>query len=138
MEEAGKEKLVDLIKKECRAFAVMIVASMKERLSADWNYIQTLELIDPLGPSLELRATDDVWEALRDLCDRRNLDYDDVKEQILQIQAEAEDLDRGSRELIKHDLRSYLQDRHAGFVRAQKPSPTKDYDAFCLVVFTPT
>ena len=52
MEELGKHELVALVKTECRSFASVLVASVKERVEATWNHIQALELIDPLGPDL--------------------------------------------------------------------------------------
>ena len=44
MTDAGQSELVKLVKQECRKFV-----SVKKRLEAYWTYIQSLELIDPLG-----------------------------------------------------------------------------------------
>ena len=85
MEEIHKFDLVKLVKRECRAFAGVLVASIKERLAKTWPYIQALELIDPLGPALDRYATTDVWTAFRDLCSRRGIDCDLCQEKILLI-----------------------------------------------------
>ena len=49
MTDAGQSELVKLVKQECRAFASVLIASVKKRLEPYWSYIQSLELIDPLG-----------------------------------------------------------------------------------------
>ena len=108
MEVLGKTDLVDLVKKECRSFSGVILTSIKERLSHTWDSIQALELIDPLGPELGRFATDQVWEALKDLCSRRALDYDLCKEQIVEMRATAADLNPDDRQLIRLDLCGYL------------------------------
>ena len=136
MEVLGKTDLVDLVKKECRSFSGVILASIKERLSHTWDSIQALELIDPLGPELGRFATDQVWEALKDLCSRRALDYDLCKEQIVEMRATAADLNPDDRQLIRLDLCGYLRERHAGFVAANTPSPTEEYDKLCSAVFS--
>ena len=109
MSSAGKDELVDLIKKECRAFAGVLVASIKQRLSADWNYVQALELIDPLGPALDRYATPEVWAALHDLCERRGIDFDKVQEQIVNARADADQLDDVERSAIRADLCGFLR-----------------------------
>ena len=75
MIEDGKEDLVKLVKKECRAFCSVMVSSAKKRLESTWNYIQALELIDPLGPELARFTTPAVWDAAEDLCKRRGIDF---------------------------------------------------------------
>lgn len=52
MTDAGQSDLVKLVKQECRAFASVLIASVKKRLEPYWSYIQSLELIDPLGKLL--------------------------------------------------------------------------------------
>ena len=136
MEALDKEDLVDLVKKECRSFSGVILASIKVRLSHTWASIQALELIDPLGPELGRFATDEVWAALKDLCSRRGLDYDLCKEQIVEMRSAADGLHADDRQLIKLDLCGYMRERHAGFVAANRPSPTEEYDKLCCAVFS--
>ena len=85
MEAIGKNDLIAVVKREARAFSSIFVTSVKERLSSTWNHIQCLELIDPLGPDLITYATPVVWEALRDLCDRRDINFDRCRDQILSM-----------------------------------------------------
>ena len=114
-----------VVKKECRAFASVLVASLKERLKNIWNYIQALELIDPLGPSIDRYATTDVWNALADLCKRRGIDFDKAQEQILQVRSNACNLDDQSVALIRTGaLCDYLRNRHAHYVNTSTPSAT--------------
>ena len=69
MKAVGKRNLVAVVKKEARSFSSIFVASVKARLSSTWDYIQCLELIDPLGPDPLVYATPAVWDDLRDLYD---------------------------------------------------------------------
>ena len=132
----GKTDLVDLVKKECRAFASVFVASVKERLSSTWNYIQSLELVDPMGPDTARYATPPVWDALEDLCDRRSVNFDRCKHQILTMRAEAENLSTSSKVMIRTDLCGYLRDRHSAFVQTHTESTTPDYDLMCKAIFS--
>ena len=121
MKAVGKHNLVAVVKKEARSFSSIFVASVKERLSSTWDYIQCLELIDPLGPDPLVYATPAVWDALRDLYDRRNIedktgkDFDSVREDILRMRAQAQNLDIESKSLIRSDLCAYLRERRQGF-----------------------
>ena len=136
MQYEERRELVKLVKKECRAFCSVFLESVKNRLAATWDHIQALELIDPLGPELEVYATPEVWEALEDLCDRRGLDFAKCQEQILDVRAGAESLDETSSSMIRMDLCSYFRYRHSTFVRTGTASPTPDYDKLCQVVFS--
>ena len=136
MEKLHKNDLVKLVKRECRAFAAVFVASVKERLAATWDYIQALELIDPLGPDLDRYATTDVWDAFHDLCSRRGVDFDDCQENIIGMRAEAVDLNKQAKSLIRTDLCGYLRNRHSTFVQTRTPSPTPAYDRICVAFFS--
>ena len=132
----GKTDLVDLVKKECRAFASVFVASVKERLASTWNHIQSLELVDPMGPDTARYATPPVWDALEDLCNRRSVNFDRCKHQILTMRAEAENLSASSKVMIRTDLCGYLRDRHSVFVQTHTESTTPDYDLMCKAIFS--
>ena len=132
----GKRQLVKLVKQECRAFCSILVAAMRRRLRTIWFHIQSLEIIDPLGPDLATHATAEVWEAMENLCWRRGLNFHDVKEQAIIIRSEAQNLDAQSKATIRMDLCSYLRDRHSTFVMTMTESPTPEYDKFCEVVFS--
>ena len=106
------------------------------RLSSTWQHIQALELIDPLGPDLDTHATPAVWEALKDICRRRGLNFHECQRQIIRLRSEARDLDQDSRAMIRMDLCGYLRDRHMMFAMTVTESPTPDYDALCEVVFS--
>ena len=142
MEGLDKVDLVAAVKKEARSFASIFAASVKSRLSSIWNYLQCLELIDPLGPELTTYATRDVWEALRDLYARRNIeedtgmDFDTCRNDILQMRADAGDLDTASKAMIRSDLCAYLRERRQEFVTTGDESPTPAYDALCVAVFS--
>ena len=41
-------------------------------MAPTWDYVQALELADPKGPDLMRYGTDSVWEAVEDLCSRRD------------------------------------------------------------------
>jgi hypothetical protein len=64
MEAIDKGELVAVVKKEARAFTSIFVTSVKRRLSTTWNYLQCLELIDPLGLCHLTYVTPEVWTAL--------------------------------------------------------------------------
>ena len=136
MDELGKGDLVKLVKRECRAFGGVLVASVKERLEATWDYIQALELIDPLGPEPTRYATTSVWRAFQDLCNRRGVDFDDCREQLMGMRADAQDLNDQAKALIRMDLCGYLRKRHAAFVQTATPSPTGEYDRICVAFFS--
>ena len=142
METLGKQDLVAAVKKEARVFASIFVLSVKRRLSSTWNYIQCLELIDPLGPELATYATPAVWTALRDLYGRRKIEdetgqtFDDCRDQILSMRAEAPGLDPESKSLIRSDLCVYLRERRARFRMMGDESPTPAYDAMCAAIFS--
>ena len=136
METIGKNDLVAVVKREARAFSSIFVTSVKERLSSTWNHIQCLELIDPLGPDLITYATPAVWEALRDLCDRRDINFERCRDQILSMRAQAPDLDVTAKALIRSDLCAYLRDRRQGFVTTSDDSPTAEYDDLCATIFS--
>ena len=135
-DNAGNEDLVNLSKRECRAFASVFVSSVKARFSKIWDYYQALELIDPLGPELAQYATPSVWEAMGDLCRRRGIDLDLFREEVIAIRAEAPSLDVESKALIKTNLCSYLRRRRQIFVRTSTVSPTPVYDKVCQFVFS--
>ena len=142
MKAVGKDNLVAVVKKEARSFSSIFVASVKARLSSTWDYIQCLELIDPLGPDPLVYATPAVWDALRDLYDRRNIedktgkDFDSVREEILRMRAQAQNLDIESKSLIRSDLCAYLRERRQGFLTVGAESPTPAYDALCTAIFS--
>ena len=130
------EDLCGLVKKECRAFASVFVTSVKERLSSIWDHLQALELIDPLGPELAKFATPAVWNAMKDLCRRRRVDFEKVREQIIDIRAQAASLDADSKALIRMDLCGYFRQRHKEYVLTSTPSPTPEFDSVCQFVFS--
>ena len=116
MKVQGKNELITLVKKECRSLSSVLVGSIKERLSSTWNHIQALELIDPLGPEIDRHTTPDVWVALRDLCERRDIDFDSVQSDIIEMRSAAIDFDNNTKTHIRTHLCGYLGDRLSGFV----------------------
>ena len=132
----GKGDLVKLVKRECRAFAGVLLSSVKERLSATWEHIQALELIDPLGPEPERYATPAVWSAFQDLCNRRGVDFDDCREELMGMRAEAVDLNDRAKSHIRVDLCGYLRNRRATFIHTSTPTPTPAYDRICVAFFS--
>ena len=50
MEDKGKDELVTFVSQECRLFTPVLVTSLRSRMQLIWQYLQTMELIDPLGP----------------------------------------------------------------------------------------
>ena len=136
MEAADKGELIKLVKMECRAFSSIIVRVLRSRLRSIWQHIQALELIDPLGPDLDQYATPAVWNALKDLCDRRGIDFHACKEQIIELRAEASALDKDSKAMIRMDLVQYLRDRQQMYSMTKVESPTPAYDELCQVVFS--
>lgn len=136
MLEVGKDDLIKIVKQECRSFSSVLVSSLKERLSSTWDYIYALELVDPMGPELGRYATDGVWEAFKNLCNRRGIDFYKCQEQIIQMRANEPNLGAQDRSMILASLRGYLEQRHHTFVAMSIPSPTPEYDKFCAVVFS--
>ena len=74
-----KEKmrqLVAFVSQECRLFTPVLVTSLRSRMKPIWQYLQTMKLIDPLGP-MDQYVTTAVWDViLKDLCCRHGLDFD--------------------------------------------------------------
>ena len=136
MMETGKDELLRLVEKESRAFASVMVTSLKERLRSTWNHIQSLELVDPLGPDLDLYTTPEVWDALKDLCRRRKINFGKVQEQIIAERAEAVDLDLPTKAQIRHNLIDYCGERHRGFQSVGIASPTQELDLLRAAVFS--
>ena len=135
MKAKGKNRLVALVKKECRSFSAVLVGSMKQRLSSTWNHIQALELIDPLGPDIARHTTPAVWDALRDLCQRRGVDFDLAQSDIINMRAVAPDFDKDTKSHIQTHLCGYFADRLAAFVSTGVETPTPEYDKLCSAVF---
>ena len=136
MEVKGKTGLIAVVKQECRSFSSILVASLRSRLRKTWQHIQALELIDPLGPDLHRHTTPVVWDALKDICRRRGLNFHLCQQQILAIRTAAPDLDIDSKAMIRTDLCGYLKDRLQMFQMTFTPSPTAEYDKLCHVVFS--
>ena len=138
MMETGKDELLRLVEKESHAFASVMVTSLKERLRSTWNHIQSLELVDPLGPDLDLYTTPEVWHALKDLCRRRKINFGKVQEQIIAERAEAVDLDLPTKAQIRHNLIDYCGERHRGFQSVGIASPTQELNLLRAAVFSLT
>jgi len=136
MIDKGKDELVNLLIKECNSFSAVIVQSLKLRLKPYWNHIQSLELIDPAGPALETYTTDDVWEAAEDLCERRGIDYTNLRTEIIQLRSEFPDLDTVTKAQIHADLIQYYRLRKDAQVLTLTGSPTKCLDEFAIAVFS--
>ena len=64
-----------------------------ERLSSTWNYIQAIELIDLVGTDVDRHTMRAVWNTLRDLCQRRVIDFDKAQSDIIDMIVTATDLD---------------------------------------------
>ena len=97
MNDQGKDDLVDLTKRELRSFAGLLLASVRERLAPTWNWIQCLELIDPRGPDISRFGTPEVWEALEDFCSRRDIEFEECRQQIIESRSQASSLDPETR-----------------------------------------
>ena len=136
MEVLEKHDLIRLVKQECRSFASIIVRVLRSRLRSIWQHIQALELIDPLGPELEQHATPAVWDALKDLCRRRDIDFFLCKQQIIRLRPQARALDKESKAMIKTDLAQYLRDRQQILAMTQTETVTAEYDELCQAVFS--
>ena len=136
MHVQGKDDLVNMIKTECRSFASVFHHSAKERLKSTWNYIQCLELIDPMGPDFKTYTSDSVWDALKDLCVRRNLDFDECREDIVHLRSIVPNLDSTSQDLIVTNLCEFCRRRRSTFVNTSTPSPTPEYDKLCAAIFS--
>ena len=136
MEVKNKSDLVRLVKQECRSFSSVLVASLCSRMRPTWQYLQAMELIDPLGPDMDQYVTTAVWDALKDLCRRRGIDFHKCKDDIVTIRAEAPDLDRQSQAMIRMDLCGYMRDRLQMYQMTSTPSPTPEYDRLCRAIFS--
>ena len=136
MKSEGEDELVRLICIECRTFADILVRSVRGRLDSIWNYIQALELIDPLGPDLGQYATREVWDALKDLCSRRDVDFDVVQQQIIRERGRCTQLPEQTKSYIRHDLIGYCRHRHEGFLRQKIKTPTPELDKLRIAVFS--
>lgn len=110
MRKPDQRDLVKLVKQECRAFAAVLLAAAKQRFASIWDYIQSLELIDPLGPALEVYATPQVWDAFKDLCSRRGIDFYQCQREIVSSREAAQQLHESDKSRIRADLLSYLQE----------------------------
>ena len=104
-------------------------------MSTTWNQTQALELIDPLGPGIERHTTAAVWDALRDLCRRREVDFDVVQSDIIDMRAAAPDFDKATKTHIQRHLCGYLRERLASFASGGIETPTPEYDKLCIAVF---
>ena len=77
-----------------------------------------------------------VWSAFQDLCNRRGVDFDDCRDELLGMRADAQDLNDQAKALIRMDLCGYLRKRHASFVQTSTPTPTREYDRICVAFFS--
>ena len=72
---------------------------------------------------------------MSDLCNRRNVDFDLFKEQVISIRAETTSYGMEDTALIRTDLCSFLRQRRRAFVYTRTASPTPQYDRVCQFVF---
>ena len=69
------------------------------------NYFECFELIDPAASNLEVNDEGSgAWYACREICRRRELDYDKVRTDILALRADAPGLPQFDREDLKKNL----------------------------------
>jgi hypothetical protein len=118
MRAEDKDDLVKLMKMECRAFSAVLLEAVRNRLQPTWQHIQALELIDPMGPDLARFAKPPVWDALKDICSRRSLDFDKCRQQIIQERAKMPNLDDLTRGRVRNDLVGYCRKRREAALRS--------------------
>ena len=136
MQAQGDEDLVKAVCLECRAFCSVLVHAVKGRLKPTWDHIQALELIDPMGPDLTRFATPPVWDALRDICKRRGLEFDKCRDQILQQRVTMLSLDKERKGQIICDLVGYLRDQRQAILQSNLETETPDLDKLRCAVFS--
>ena len=75
-------------------------------------------------------------KAADDLCERRGIDYTNLRTEIIQLRSEFPDLDPVSKAQIRADLIQYYRVRKEAQVLTLQDSPTKCLDDFAVAVFS--
>ena len=136
MTRQGKQPLVKLVCLECRSFCSVLIDAVRARLKPTWDYIQALELVDPMGPDMTRFAKPTVWEALQDLCKRRDINFDSVRQQIIDEHASMLSLPKDTKNRIIHDLVGYCRDKRAALAQANLATDTAELDKLRCAVFS--
>ena len=123
-----KRELVEAVDKVGELFATTTVRSLEKRLEPYMAHYGAMELIDPTAPGGVV--SERTWEATKDICERYNLSFVDVKSEILDMRIAAEFLSQGEERRCRVNLLKTYHDRHS------EPGRPLALEAFAQVVFT--
>ena len=102
MPSVGKEKLVNLLEHISKDVAKELVKGLDSRLAPYMCFYSAMELIDPTAPGGAISK--ETWEAVEVICNKYDLDYTNVRRDILEIRDDSVDLSIADGALCKHYL----------------------------------
>ena len=89
-----------------------------------------------MGPDLTRFATPPVWDALNDICDRRGLQFDKCREQIVQQRTSMISLDQVRKGQVVGDLVGYFREQRQALLRSKLETETAELDKLRCAIFS--
>ena len=106
----GKEKLVNLLEHISKNVAKKLVKGLEDRLSPYMCFYSAMELIYPTAPGGAISI--ETWEAVEVICSKYDLNYTNVRREILEIRANSVDLSIADGALCKSNLLSFYRNNY--------------------------
>ena len=104
-----KEAIVKEMDKLGHIFATKLRESLDARLEPYMDYYYAMELIDPTAPA---HIPDGAWEKVKDICNRYNLSFANVRSEIRGMRDDAVDLSRQEIIMCKENLLKFYRDKY--------------------------
>ena len=125
----GKDDLVKEIDKLGHIFATKLVDSIDVRFAPYMGYYHAMELIDPTAPA---NIPDGTWERVKDICNRYNLSYVNVRSEIRRMRDDAVDLSLQELTMCKANLLKFYRDK---YLSSSAEKRCIHLDSYARVVF---
>ena len=105
-----KEGLVKYLERVSKDVATELVKGLENRLSPYTSFYSAMELIDPTAPGGQVSI--ETWEAVEVLCKKYDLDYTNVRREILEMRDNSVDLSIADGALCKSNLLSFYRNNY--------------------------
>lgn len=133
--KAMKDKSVDkgdLVKemdKLGHIFATKLGQSLDKRLEPYMSYYHAMELIDPTAPA---HIPDGTWEKVKDICNRYNLSFENVRSEIRAMRDDTVSLSLQELTMCKVNLLKFYRDKYLSTPEVRR---RVHLDAYARVIF---
>ena len=103
----GKDGLVTSMDSLSSLVAEKLVTSLKDRIKPYMPYYLAMELIDPTAPRGNPLAT--TWNAVKDICEKYDINYTEVRAEILEMRDDSVELSLSDISLCKSNLLKFYK-----------------------------